>query len=147
MIQRYTRLTATLDRADWLLPTLARVVFVGVLLLYFWVSALTKLGDGVAGLVWLSDTTWAEFLLPLCIAIGLLTRLAALGMIVFVAVQSYVDIHGHDVGAKATGAWFDHVSGAAILDQRALWVLLLLILVIKGAGPVSLDAALRSARR
>ena len=49
MIQRYTRLTATLDRADWLLPTLARVVFVGVLLLYFWVSALTKLGDGVGG--------------------------------------------------------------------------------------------------
>lgn len=178
MIQRYTRLTATLDRADWLLPTLARVVFVGVLLLYFWVSAMTKLGDGVAGLVWLSDTayvqmfpkaveavnydvtqlgwgywpiavlgTWAEFLLPLCIAIGLATRLAALGMVVFVAVQSYVDIHGHDVGAKATGAWFDHVSGAAILDQRALWVVLLLILVIKGAGPVSLDAALRSVRR
>ncbi|WP_028958255.1 DoxX family protein [Sulfitobacter sp. 20_GPM-1509m] len=178
MIRTYTRLTTALDRADWLLPTLARVVFVGVLLLYFWVSALTKLGEGAGGLLWLSDTaymqifpkaveaagydaaqlgwgyrlaavlgTWAEFLLPLCIAIGLMTRLSALGMIVFVAVQSYVDIYGHDVGAKTTGAWFDHISNAAIVDQRALWVLLLMILVVKGAGPLSLDAALRSARR
>lgn len=173
MIQQYTRLTTDLERAEWLLPTLARVVFAGVLLFYFWVSAMTKLGDGAAGLIWLSDTayvqifpkaveavnydasqlglgywlvavigTWSEFLLPLFITLGLLTRLSALGMIGFVLVQSYVDITGHAVGPKTTGAWFDHISGAAIADQRALWVLLLMILVVKGAGPVSVDAAL-----
>ena len=162
MIRTYTRLTTALDRADWLLPTLARVVFVGVLLLYFWVSdtaymqifpkAVEAAGYDAAQLGWgyrLAAVlgTWAEFLLPLCIAIGLMTRLSALGMIVFVAVQSYVDIYGHDVGAKTTGAWFDHISNAAIVDQRALWVLLLMILAVKGAGPLSLDAALRSARR
>lgn len=38
-----------LDRADWLLPTLARLVFAATLLMYFWVSALTKLGPGLWG--------------------------------------------------------------------------------------------------
>ncbi len=40
-----------LDRlAPMLLPTLARLVFAGVLLVYFWTSARTKLGDGLFGL-------------------------------------------------------------------------------------------------
>ncbi|MCR8827979.1 DoxX family protein [Pseudosulfitobacter koreensis] len=176
MSQLYTRMTATLDRADGLLPTLARLVFAGVLLFYFWVSAMTKLGDGFAGLIWLSDTayvqmfpkameaagydasqlgagywlvavagTWAEFLLPLMIVVGLLTRMSALGMIVFVGVQSYVDIFGHGVSAETIGTWFDHLAGGAIADQRAFWVLILLVLVVKGAGPISVDAAIRSA--
>ena len=91
--------------------------------------------------------TWAEFLLPFMIVLGALTRLAALGMIGFVAVQSVVDILGHDVDADTIGRWFDATSDAAILDQRAFWVFLLMVLVIKGAGPISLDAVLRRKTR
>ena len=71
-----------------------------------------------------------------------LTRLAALGMIGFVIVQSYVDVSGHGVGGKDLGAWFDGPSGSLIMDQRLMWVLLFMILVVKGAGPLSLDRLL-----
>lgn len=83
--------------------------------------------------------TYSEFLLPVLIVAGLFTRIAALGMIAFVCVQSYVDIAFHGVDAQTIGAWFDRLSDAAILDQRALWVFLLVYLVIHGAGKVSLD--------
>ncbi len=83
--------------------------------------------------------TYAEFILPILIVLGLFTRLAALGMIGFTLVQSYVDIAFHGVDAKTIGAWFDRFSDAAIMDQRALWVFLLVTLVVKGAGAVSLD--------
>jgi putative oxidoreductase len=86
--------------------------------------------------------TYAEFVLPLLIVLGLFTRLAALGMIGFIALQSYVDIAFHGADAATIGAWFDYLSNAAILDQRALWVFLLVTLVVKGAGAVSLDALL-----
>jgi putative oxidoreductase len=173
MIKLHNTVFARVDQADWLLPTLARLVFAATLLMYFWISGLTKLGDGFAGILFLSDSayiqmfpkavealgydtsqlsiwhrvialigTWAEFILPLFIVLGILTRLAALGMIGFIAVQSVVDILGHDLAGKDIGTWFDQASGALILDQRAFWVLLLLILVIKGAGPLSFDRAL-----
>ena len=163
-----------LDRAgDWLLPTAARLVFAAVLFGYYWNSALTKVGDGLFGILRPSDGayiqifprvveaagydvsqlgplhwavvvagTWAEFLLPVLIVLGLLTRLAALGMIGFVLVQSWVDVVGHNLGAADIGAWFDRLPSALILDQRAFWVLLLLVLVTKGAGPLSLDRLL-----
>jgi putative oxidoreductase len=151
---------------DALLPILARAAFAAVLLGYFWASALTKL-DGVftpspgayaqifprameaAGFdvsqmgLWrklvVLGGSWAELLLPTLIVLGLVTRLAALGMIGFVAVQSLTDIIGHKASAATIGIWFDRNSDALILDQRLLWVLLLLILVLKGAGPLSLD--------
>lgn len=85
--------------------------------------------------------TWAEFILPVLIVIGLFTRLASLGMIGFVFVQSLVDINGHGVGGKDLGAWFDKASGALILDQRTLWVFLFLVLIIKGGGLLSVDRA------
>lgn len=160
-------------QASWLLPTLARLVFAGVLLIYFWNSALTKVGDGVLGIVkpslgayaqifprqmeavgfdvsqlgtfhWAVVTagTLAEFLLPLLILIGLFTRLAALGMIGFTVVQSLTDIFGHGADEATIGGWFDRASDALIFDQRAFWVLLLLILVIRGAGPLSVDRLL-----
>ena len=101
-------------RLDGLIPLLARVVFAATLLVYFWASAATKLGDGLMG-IFLPSTgayaqifpkqmeavlydvsqlgvfhwavvvagTWAEFILPLLVVIGLFTRLAALGMIGF----------------------------------------------------------------
>jgi putative oxidoreductase len=85
---------------------------------------------------------WAEFLLPLLIVLGLLTRLAALGMAGFVVVQSLTDVLGHGIGGDDLGRWFDTASGALIADQRALWLVLLAILVLKGAGPLSLDRLL-----
>jgi putative oxidoreductase len=60
-------------------------------------------------------------------------------MIVFVAVQSYVDIAFHGADEKTIGAWFDRLSDATILDQRALWIFPLAYLVIRGAGAISLD--------
>ncbi len=86
--------------------------------------------------------TYTEFVLPIFIVLGLFTRLAALGMIGFTLVQSYVDIAFHGVDTKTIGAWFDRFSDAAILDQRALWIFLLVYLVVKGAGAVSLDRVL-----
>ena len=83
--------------------------------------------------------TWAEFILPLLIILGLFTRLASLGMIGFVVVQSLTDIIGHQADPTAVGAWFDRISDSLILDQRLLWMLLFVTLVLKGAGPLSLD--------
>lgn len=163
----WTRVTGLLNRQDALLATLARLVFAGVLLGYFWASGLTKIGAGLfspsagayaqifprqleaagydasqlggfATLVVLAGT-WAELLLPTLIALGLATRLAAMGMIGFVAVQSLTDIYGH---GAAAGAWFDRASDGLIADQRALWLLLLVVLVLKGGGPLSLDRLL-----
>lgn len=171
----YTALTDRLSRADWLLTSLARFIFAATLLLYFWVSGLTKLGDGIFGLFQPSvgayaqifprameaigyDTsqlttfhwavvvagTWAEFILPALIVVGLLTRLSALGMIGFIVVQSLTDLIGHG-GAQhpeTFGGWFDRFPDSVIMDQRAFWIFLLLVLVVKGAGPLSLDKAM-----
>ena len=155
-----------LEAQIWILPTLARLVFAAVLLRYFWNSALTKLSgpfsptDGgyvqvfpramaAAGYdsshlgVWATLVVlvgaWAEFVLPILIVIGLATRPAAVAMIGFVAVQSLTDIYGHGAGAMTIGGWFDAAPDALILDQRAFWVLLLVGLVLKGAGPLSVD--------
>lgn len=44
------RMTGPIDRlGDALLPLLARLVFAGVLLAYYWNSGLTKLGEGIFG--------------------------------------------------------------------------------------------------
>ena len=172
LINSYTHLTNWLTRADWILPTLARFLFAATLLGYFWASALTKLGDGLLGLLipstgayaqifpkafeavgYNSDAlghvhwavvmagTYAEFILPALIVLGLLTRLASLGMIGFLILQSLTDLYGHGgiAHAKTLGAWFDRLPDGVILDQRAFWVFVLLTLVVKGAGPLSLD--------
>lgn len=83
--------------------------------------------------------TLGEVLLPLMITAGLLTRLASLGMICFVAVMTYVDITGHGAEPETIGAPFDRLADAAIWDQRLLWCFLLLVLVAKGGGYLSLD--------
>lgn len=181
MITRVTmlhhRAFAAIERglAAWFPGLLARLVFAGVLLIYFLNSAMTKLGDGFPGIFTVADNayfqilpsvierygydasqvpfvpyglivhlgTYSEILLPVLIVLGLFTRLAALGMIVFVTVQSYVDIVFHGVDKETIGAWFDRASDAAILDQRALWVFLLLYVIIYGAGRISLDYLLK----
>jgi len=88
--------------------------------------------------------TWAEFILPLLLVIGLATRLASLGMIGFVVMQSLTDVYGHGVtDLKTLGAWFDRFPDGVIMDQRLLWVFVLSVLVVKGAGAISVDALLR----
>lgn len=92
--------------------------------------------------------TWGEFVIPALVIVGLFTRASAIAMIGFIIVMSIVDITGHGVDATTIGAWFDKTPDAKILDQRLLWIMLLLIMVIRGAGPLSLDALLnrRSAK-
>ncbi|WP_208976287.1 DoxX family protein [Polycladidibacter stylochi] len=82
---------------------------------------------------------WAEFLLPIMIVLGAMTRLASLGFIVFIAVMSYVDVTGHHLEAASIGAWFDGNPASIIADQRFLWVGILCVLVMKGAGQLSVD--------
>ena len=167
LLSLHTMVTIAFERqVIWLIPTLARLVFAGVLLVYFWGSAATKLDGpftpsiGSYGQIFprafeavgydpsqlglwhqlvVLAGTYAEFLLPVLIVIGLLTRLAAIGMIGFTLVQSLTDIIGHGV---ASGAWFDRASDALILDQRAFWLFLLIVLVLKGPGPLSADRVL-----
>ncbi|MBF9031375.1 DoxX family membrane protein [Rhodobacterales bacterium HKCCE3408] len=173
MIAAYARLTHWLESVlgPILMPTAARLVFAGTLLVYYWNSAMTKTGEGISGL-WNLDFgaytqilprvfdavgydpsqigvvgrllaiagTWAELALPALVVLGLLTRPAALGMIGFILVQTWVDIFGHGAGPETLGAWFDGTPGSLIADQRAFWILALLVLVIRGAGPVSVDA-------
>jgi putative oxidoreductase len=83
--------------------------------------------------------TMAEFILPALITIGLFTRLAALGMVGFVLMQSIVDIWGHGVSTATIGAWFDGPSDGTILDQRAFWLLGFAVMILMGAGPFSVD--------
>lgn len=166
----FTRLESL---SPWILPALARLIFAGVLFLYYWNSAATKVGTGILGIFRPSDGayiqifpkqveaagydlsqlgafhwlvvlagTWAEFLLPVLIVVGLFTRLAALGMIGFIVVQSWVDVTGHGLSAADVGSWFDRLPSAVVLDQRAFWVFLLLYLVFRGAGPLSADRVL-----
>ena len=78
--------------------------------------------------------TYAEFILPALIVIGLFTRLAALGMIGFVFVQTLVDVTGH--GAKL-GSLFN--KNYELIDERAIWVFLFLTIAVLGAGPLSAD--------
>lgn len=101
--------------------------------------------DAVAFLPWgliVFMGTYTEFILPLLIVIGLFSRIAALGMIVFIAVQTIVDITVHQIGAEAVGALFDRFPDAVILDQRLLWLLPLLLIVLKGPGLISVDEIL-----
>jgi putative oxidoreductase len=174
ILDAYDRLAAAAAAAaPALLPLLARLVFAGVLLFYFWGSAATKLGDGAFGILFPSDGAyvqvfprameaagydvsqlglwhwavvtaglWAEFILPLLLVLGLFGRLAALGLIGFVIVQSMTDIYGHGVAGADLGAWFDAASDSLIVDQRSLWIFLLGVPVLLGSGALSLDRAL-----
>ncbi len=161
---------------DQLTPLLARFIFAATLLVYFWQSAVLKLGEGFFGIFKVTSGgfgqifpkqaeavlwdvtqmtafqklvvlagTWAEIILPLLIVVGLLTRLAAVGMIGFVVMQSLTDLFGHGglAHVETFGRWFDKAPDSAILDQRLFWCFLLLALVIKGAGVLSLDTLLR----
>lgn len=169
LISLHSSIFSNLDSmvGSWLLPTLARFTFAATLLIYFLHSARLKIGEGVFGFFDISRSygqifprayeatgyddqlmstfqwlvalfgTWSEFILPVLLVIGLVTRLAALGMIGFIIVQSLTDIYGHM--AVKHGVWFDRFSDGVIMDQRLFWVTVLLVLVFRGAGPLSVD--------
>ncbi len=167
LISFHNSVLGRLDRSsEMLTPTLARLVFAAVLLVYYWNSAMLKIDGsiftpsaGAFGQIFpkaaeavLYDVTQmnifqriviflgtvAEFVLPALIVIGLLTRLSALAMIAFIWVQTLVDVTGHGV---ALGGLFDNA--VTLMDQRTMWTFLLLVLVINGAGPLSADRVLR----
>jgi putative oxidoreductase len=56
--------------------------------------------------------------------------------------MTYVDITAHKVGAETIGTFFDRVNNSAIADQRLLWLVPLVYLMLKGAGAISLDRLL-----
>ena len=167
LVSTYGSIAGRLDRlSDFLIPTLARLVFAAVLLFYYWNSAGLKIDGsifspsaGAFGQIFpkaaeavLYDVTQlnllqrlvifagtvAEYVLPALIILGLFTRLAALGTIGFIWVQTLVDVMGHGV---KLGSLFDNTIG--LVDQRMMWSFLLLVLVFKGAGAISLDAIIR----
>ncbi|WP_417667719.1 DoxX family protein [Roseibium sp.] len=178
LVSLYQTVFGTLERltSDWFLGLAARFVFASVLLVYFFNSALTKMGNGIFGFLSPSDGayaqilptlmeqvgydtsqisffpyglivlfgTWGEVILPVLVTIGLFTRAASLGMIVFVVVMSYVDITGHHIDAATIGALFDGNPSSMIADQRLLWVFVLLVPMLKGPGLISVDALLSS---
>ena len=169
------RMIAPLARLgdDLIIPTLARFLFAAVLFMWFWNSAVTKLGGGGFGALFTPSFnafaqifpkgaeaagydigqatvfqkvvilagTWGEFILPILIIIGLLTRVAAIGTIIFLVVLSLPALFGHGAVSDPAvlGGWFDGNPGGVILDQRALWIFLLAVLAVRGAGPLSLD--------
>lgn len=91
--------------------------------------------------------TYAEFLLPVLLVVGLFTRLVSLAMIGFIIVMSVVDVTLHNLDAASIGAMFDRVPSAIIFDQRLLWMFPLIYLVVKGAGAISLDALISARAR
>lgn len=162
--QAVEKMTASIGRDQ--LGLACRFIFVLVLLPYYLNSAMTKVdGFGLsAGAFaqilppiaeqYLYDTTaipffpwhivvWAgtiaEFVLPVLIVVGFLTRLSALGMIGFIIVQTVVDVvfHGAALGALANGL------PGELIDQRLMWVFLLCLLVFSGSGRTSVDHLLR----
>ncbi|MFN3831374.1 MAG: DoxX family protein [Allorhizobium sp.] len=166
--QTVRQVEAMLD--GWFLGLLARLVFLAVLLPYYINSALTKFdgpfsiadsayyqialpavdaagGDVSAvsifpwGLMVLFGS-YGEIILPLLLIAGLSTRIAALGMIGFIIVQTLTDVLVHNVDATTIGALFDRFPDSVILDQRLLWIFPLVYLAVKGGGLFSLDKLL-----
>ena len=169
LISLHNSIFTSLERAldGWFPGLLARLVFSSVTLVFFWNSAKTKIGDSIfspstgayaqifpkkfeaAGydtdamsaldtLIVLAGT-YAEFILPVLVLVGLFTRLSSAAMIGFIAVMSIVDITGHGADAKTIGSFFDRFQDGVILDQRLLWIFPLIYLILKGAGKISID--------
>ena len=69
--------------------------------------------------------SYAEFILPICLLLGFGTRFAALGMLIITAlIQIYV---------APDALWSVHV----------FWAAILLVLLSRGPGPISVDAIIR----
>jgi putative oxidoreductase len=155
--------------APLLIPTLARVVFAGTLLIYFWNSGLTKWGSGPFS----PDLGAYIQILPRAFeAVGYdpsATRPHGHAHRAFRHLGGVHPARAHRPGPihPDRGARHDRLRrrpelgrhprprrrpppsglvqqhpGDVIVDQRAFWIFLLLVLVLRGGGPLSLDAIL-----
>ncbi|WP_201057256.1 hypothetical protein, partial [Marichromatium gracile] len=63
-VRLYVAVFGVVERlaGDWFLGLVARLVFASVLLLYFWKSALTKIGAGYAGFLEPTAGAYAQIL-------------------------------------------------------------------------------------
>lgn len=177
LLNLHDRIFDTVNRlfGPWLIATAARLVFASVLLQFFWNSGKTKLGDSIfelslgayaqvfpkklealgydTSMMSGFDTlvvfagTYAEFILPAMVVIGLFTRLASIGMIGFIGVMTLVDITGHGLDAATIGVMFDRLPYGLIADQRLLWIFVLVVPIIYGAGPISADYLLKKLKK
>lgn len=149
------------------LPTLARFTLTATLLVFFWRSALTKLGDGFSGL-WTPSLDAFVQVLPwrmeavgydpdalgmmehLLVILGMwaefvLPALIALGLFTrlsALAMTGFVTVMtlvDHFGHGVDWGRWFDGAPDAVLLDQRLYWLLALVLLVLLGGGKLSLD--------
>lgn len=90
------------------------------------------------GLIVIAGTV-AEFVLPVLILTGLLTRIASIGFIGFIAVMTFVDINFHGLEAETIGHFFDRIHNSEVSDLRLMWIFPLIVLILNGPGKVSLD--------
>jgi putative oxidoreductase len=170
LLRAYARLAAALTRAGLVLvPTLARLAFAGVLLVYYWRSASTKLGEGLLGIFHPSVGAYAQIFprqmeavtydidkLTLyhwavveggMLAEFLLPTLIVLGLLTRPAALAMIGFVALQTGTDlvafgvAPGTWFDGET-AGVLDQRGFWIFTLVSLVCLGGGPLSLDRIL-----
>ncbi|WP_110034337.1 DoxX family protein [Hoeflea marina] len=105
--------------------------------------------EAVAFLPWgliVTLGTYAEFILPVLIIAGLFARVASLGMLIFIGVQTLVDVTVHMVGPETVGALFDRFPDGLVADQRLLWAVPLVYVAVKGPGMISLDHLLARSR-
>ena len=150
-----------------LLPLFARFSFAATLFVFFWNSALTKLGDGFSGLWTPSLNAYAQVLPKkfeasgydisamgavdqLIVVMGTwgefaLPILIVLGMFTRLAslgMLAFLAVMTWvDISAHGvvTGVWFDGDPKGIVADLRLYWVLALLVLLCHGGGKLSVD--------
>jgi putative oxidoreductase len=78
----------------------------------------------------------SELTLPILIVFGFMTRICAFSMLIFIVAMSVVDVFGHNI---MPGIMFDGDPSGIIVDQRLLWGLLFINLIVLGGGKLSVD--------
>lgn len=155
----------------WFVGLGARVLFAGVLAVYYLNSATTKPGEGLLGIFTPAAGAFAQILPPvaeqygydtsaipffpwhLIVILGTVSEfvlpvLVTLGLFTRLSALAMIGFIVVQTFVDMTfhgatvGAWFD-VQPGELLDARALWVFPLLVLVVQGPGTVSVDAWLR----
>jgi len=153
--------------APELLPAFARFSFAATLLVFFWRSALTKVGDGFSGLWTPSLNAYAQVLPKKFEAAGydvsamgvmdqlivvagtwgefVLPVLIVLGLFTRLASLGMLGFLAVMTLVDITGhgvvpgVWFDGDPKGIVADLRLYWVLALLVLLCHGGGSLSLD--------
>ena len=150
-----------------LLPTLARFTLSATLLVFFWRSALTKIGDGFSGLwtpsldafvqviPWRMEAVgydpqalgWIEHVIVVAgmwaeILLPLLIAVGLFTRLSALAMTGFIAVMSlvdHFGHGVALGRWFDGAPDAVLMDQRLYWFLALMVLMLLGGGKLSVD--------